>query len=57
VAEFEKHFGIRHKLWNIRLTFGEHQRRWYGENFRDQDAAAIVQTVKEREGELVKLKV
>jgi len=56
VAEFEKHFGIRHKLWQIRLTFGEQQRRWYGENFREQDAPAIVATVKERESELIKLK-
>jgi len=57
VEEFEKQFAVRHRLWQIRQTFGEQQRRWYGENFRDQDAAAIVATVAERATELVKMKM
>lgn len=54
--EFLQHFNIRHQLWTIRETFGNAKRRWYDEDFRDQDAALIVQTVKEKEGELTRLK-
>jgi dynein heavy chain len=56
-VEFEKTYSVRHRLWQIRQTFGEQQRKWYGENFRDQDAAAVVATVGERATELVKLKL
>jgi len=35
VTDFEKQFNIRNRLWTIRQTFTEQQRRWYGENFRD----------------------
>jgi dynein heavy chain len=56
VEEFERKYALRHRLWEIRQTFGEQQRRWYGENFRDQDAQAIVTTVAERSAELVKMK-
>ena len=57
IEEFENKFGMRHRLWQIRQTFGEQQKRWYHENFREQDAQEIVNTVKERDVELVKLKV
>jgi len=57
IVEFETKFGIRHRLWQIRQTFSEQQKRWYHENFREQDAQEIVQVVKERDTELVKLKV
>jgi len=38
IEEFENKFGMRHRLWQIRQTFGEQQKRWYHENFREQDA-------------------
>lgn len=56
VADFEKQFNIRNRLWTIRQTFTEQQRRWYGENFRDQKADVICATVKEKQTELLKLK-
>ena len=33
------------------------QKRWYHENFREQDAQQIVNTVRELSGELTKLKM
>ena len=56
VDDFAEKFRVRHRLWDIRFTFARDQRTWYHENFREQDAAAIVATVKERESELVKLR-
>lgn len=57
VEEFENKFGVRHRLWQIRHQFGDMQKRWYHENFRDQDATQICATVKELSGELTKLKM
>lgn len=56
VEEFEQKYFVRNRLWTIRSTFADHQKRWYHENFLEQDAAAICLHVKERESELVKLK-
>lgn len=55
MAEFEETFTIRHTIWNIRQTFGEQEQKWYRDNFREQDAQAIVATVSENESKLVKL--
>jgi hypothetical protein len=56
VEEFEQKFHLRNRLWTIRHTFADQQKRWYYENFLEQDAATICSTVKERESELLKLK-
>ena len=56
IEEFEKKFALRNRLWQIRQTFSDQQKRWYGENFRDQDAQLIVNTVNDRATELVKMK-
>jgi hypothetical protein len=57
VEQFENKFGVRHRLWQIRHQFGDMQKRWYHENFREQDAQQIVNTVRELSGELTKLKM
>jgi len=56
VDDFAQKFQIRHRLWDIRHTFAGQQRQWYQENFREQDAAVICATVRERESELIKLR-
>jgi len=56
IEEFETKFGLRQRLWTIRHDFGNDNKRWYRENFRDQDALKIVETVKANESELVKIK-
>jgi hypothetical protein len=38
IDEFENKFGIRSRLWAIRHTFADQQKRWYHENFLEQDA-------------------
>jgi hypothetical protein len=48
---------VRHRLWEIRSKFSRSQKDWYHDNFREQDAQAIVNTVRELSGELTKLKV
>jgi hypothetical protein len=57
VEDFQNKFGVRHRLWEIRHQFGDMQKRWYHENFRDQDATLITTTVRELSGELTKLKM
>lgn len=55
IRTFEETFKIRHDIWHIRQTFLEQEQRWYRDNFREQDAQAIVTTVKESDSKLVKL--
>lgn len=42
IAEFEAKFNFRHRLWSVRSEFGGLKTKWYGENFREQDAVHIV---------------
>jgi hypothetical protein len=57
IAEFEQKFNFRHRIWSVRAEFGGLKTKWYGENFREQDAVTMVQITKERESELNKMKV
>jgi dynein heavy chain len=56
VEMFEKKFGVRNRLWEIRSTFAAQKQRWCNTNFREQDAEEIVKITKERETELTKTK-
>ena len=56
IDQFEVKFNFRHRLWTIRHVFADQKKHWYRDNFREQNAAEICQTVKERESELIKLK-
>ena len=38
IEEFETKFVIRQRIWEIRQQFEENKKKWYYENFRDQDA-------------------
>jgi hypothetical protein len=42
IEEFETKFVIRQRIWEIRLQFEENKKKWYYENFREQEAADIV---------------
>lgn len=42
IDDFEDKYNVRYQLWHIRQTFGEQEQRWYRDNFREQDASAIV---------------
>lgn len=33
IEEFETKFGQRHRMWEIRQTFAESQKKWYFSNF------------------------
>lgn len=55
IQQFEETYNLRHQIWHIRQSFGEQEQRWYRDNFREQDAQAIVSTVQENESKLVKI--
>jgi hypothetical protein len=57
IEEFETKFQFRHRIWSVRAEFGGLKTKWYGENFREQDAVSMVAFTKERESELNKMKV
>ena len=42
VEIFEASYEKRFTLWNNRNTFTEQQRKWYLDNFEDQDAEDVV---------------
>jgi hypothetical protein len=45
IEQFQLRFKKRQTIWNNWDTFTSHKKTWYLNNFREQDAEAIVKTV------------
>lgn len=56
VRTMEKKYSIRHQLWDSRQKFDDLKKRWYTENFKDQDAQQIEATVKKFNGEAFRIR-
>jgi len=57
VEVFDQRYERRYKLWNNRHNFSEAQKRWYDDNFEEQDAIKIVKDVKFYESENIMAKM
>lgn len=56
MKEFEKKFQLRFTLWNNRNEFDKLQRKWYQENFKEQNAEEIIETVRKYNTQNMKIR-
>ena len=56
MKEFEKKFQLRFTLWYNRNEFDKLQRKWYQENFKEQNADEIIETVRKYNTQNMKIR-